>query len=241
MGSAAVVAAATIARMEPPRSLTHLLQDAGWARDLAPAERERVAAEMLERRVPSGGYVCRKGEAVDHWIGVIDGLVKMANVTPEGKSTTFTGVPAGGWFGEGSLLKDEPRRYDIVAMRDTRVALMPRATFLRLLETSLVFNRYLLVQLNERLGQFIGMVETERFHDPEGRVARCLAMLYNPQLSPGIGARLEISQEEIGLLAGVSRQRVNQALQALEKAGLLRIEYGAVAIVDLEGLRGFGG
>ena len=227
--------------MEPSRSLTQLLQEAGWARDLAPAARERVAAEMIERRVPSGGYVCRKGEAVEHWIGVIDGLVKMANVTPEGKSTTFTGVPAGGWFGEGSLLKDEPRRYDIVAMRDTRVALMPRATFLRLLETSLAFNRYLLVQLNERLGQFIGMVETERFHDPEGRVARCLAMLYNPQLSPGIGARLEISQEEIGLLAGVSRQRVNQALQALEKAGLLKVEYGAVAILDLEGLRAFGG
>jgi len=227
--------------MEPPRTLSSLLRDAGWARDLAPAERERVAAETIERRVASGGYVCRKGEAVEHWIGVVDGLVKMANVTPEGKSTTFTGVPAGGWFGEGSLLKDEPRRYDIVAMRDTRVALMPRATFLRLLETSLAFNRYLLVQLNERLGQFIGMVETERFHDPEGRVARCLAMLYNPQLSPGIDARLEISQEEIGLLAGVSRQRVNQALQALEKAGLLKIEYGAVAIVDLEGLRAFGG
>jgi len=226
--------------MEPPRTLSSLLSDAGWARDLAPAERERVAAETIERRVASGGYVCRKGEPVDHWIGVVDGLVKMANVTPEGKSTTFTGVPAGGWFGEGSLLKDEPRRYDIVAMRDTRVALMPRATFQWLLETSLAFNRYLLVQLNERLGQFIGMVETERFHDPEGRVARCLAMLYNPQLSPGIGARLEISQEEIGLLAGVSRQRVNQALQALERAGLLSVEYGAVSVLDLEGLRAFG-
>ena len=227
--------------MEHDRTLAALLDQAAWSRDLPSGERARIDAEMLERRVAAGGYVCRKGEPVEHWIGVIDGLVKMANVTPEGKSTTFTGVTAGGWFGEGSMLKQEPRRYDIVAIRDTRVALMPRATFDRLLETNIAFNRFLLVQLNERLSQFIGLVETERFHDPEGRVARCLAMLYNAQLSPGIGERLEISQEEVGLLAGVSRQRVNQALQALEKAALLRVEYGAVAILDLDGLRRFGG
>lgn len=226
--------------MEHERTLSTLLDAAGWSRDLPAGERARIGTEMLERRVPAGGYVCRAGEPVEYWIGVIDGLVKMANVTPQGKSTTFTGVPAGGWFGEGSMLKSEPRRYDIVAIRDTRVALMPRATFERLLETSIAFNRFLLMQLNERLGQFIGMVEAERFHDPEGRVARCLAMLYNPQLSPGIGSRLEISQQEIAQLAGVSRQRVNQALQALEREGLLRVEYGAVAILGLEGLRRFG-
>lgn len=223
--------------MAAPATLEGLLRDAPWARDLDAAQRARVLAECTERRVASGGYVCRRGEPVEHWIGVVEGLVKMANVTPEGKSTSYTGVTAGGWFGEGSMLKSEPRRYDIVAMRDTRVALMPRPTFERLLGTSLAFNRFLLDQLNERLGQFIGMVETARLHEPEGRVARCLAMLYNPQLSPGIGPRLEISQEEIGLLAGVSRQRVNQALQALERAGLLGLEYGAVVVRDLDGLR----
>ena len=42
----------------------------------------------------------------------------MANVSADGKSMSFIGVGTGGWFGEGSLLKDEPRRYDIVALRD---------------------------------------------------------------------------------------------------------------------------
>ena len=49
---------------------------------------------------------------------MIDGLVKMANVSADGKAMSFTGIGTGGWFGEGSLLKDEPRRYDIVALRD---------------------------------------------------------------------------------------------------------------------------
>jgi DNA-binding GntR family transcriptional regulator len=51
---------------------------------------------------------------------------------------------------------------------------------------------------------------------------------------------VQISQEEIGYLSGVSRQRVNQALHVLESARLLKVEYGGLTILDLEGLRTFG-
>jgi len=216
-----------------------MLRAASWARALAPAELARVESETVTRLCPAGTLACRKGEAVEAWIGVVDGLVKMANVSPEGKTTSFVGAGSGGWFGEGSLLKDEPRRYDIVALRDSVVAYMPRATFMWLLDTSMPFNRFLLTQLNERLGQFIGMVEHGRLLGPDARLARCLAAMFNPHLYPGIGPALPISQEEIAQLAGLSRQRANQALQRLEHAGLLRIEYGGVTVIDLPGLRQF--
>ena len=51
---------------------------------------------------------------------------------------------------------------------------------------------------------------------------------------------LQISQEEIGYLSGVSRQSVNLALRALERAGLVRVAYGGIVIVDLPRLRNFG-
>jgi len=221
-------------------TLDELLAASLRAKDLEPATLREVRAELVERSVPAGSYVCRKGEPVEHWVGVIDGLLKLSNVSPSGKPATLTGVPALGWFGEGSLLKDEPRRYDAVAMRDSRVALMPRATFQRLLDRSIPFNRFLLTQLNERLAQFIALVEHERLLETDARVARCLAALFNPILYPGVGLRLSISQEEIGFLSGVSRQRVNQALQALESEGLLRVEYGGLTILDLERLRSYG-
>lgn len=218
-----------------------MLRGSVWGRTLAPAELDRVVATTAERQFAAGDYVCRKGETVQHWIGIVEGLVKMAGLSAGGKLTTFTGLPAGAWFGEGSLLKDEPRRYDAVALRDSRIALMPRATFEWLLDTSIAFNRFLLVQLNERLGQFIGQVEHDRLLDVEARVARCLAAMYNPHLYPDTGADLALSQEEVGYLSGVSRQRVNAALKALERAGLLRIEYGGIVVLDLPGLRSYGG
>lgn len=222
-------------------SLLEMLDASMWARRLGAAERARAAAEIVERVVPAGGFVCRRGEPVESWIGVIDGLVKMANLSADGKPTTFTGIPTGGWFGEGSLLKDEPRRYDIVALRESRIAYMPRATFMWLLDNSIAFNRFLLVQLNERLGQFIAMVEHDRLLGPDARAARGLAALFNPHLYPGNGPLLKISQEEMGYLAGLSRQRINQSLKSLEKAGLLKIEYGGITVLDLEGLKRFEG
>jgi CRP-like cAMP-binding protein len=222
-------------------TLSEMLATSLWSRTLTPAQMRRVESEIVTRHVPAGGFVCRKGEAVEHWIGVIDGLVKMTNLSADGKPTTFTGLPTGGWFGEGSLLKDEPRRYDVIALRDSHVAYMPKATFMRLLDSSIEFNRFLIVQLNERLAQFIAMVEYDRLLGPDARVARCLAAMFNPHLYPGIGPQLQISQEEIGYLAGLSRQRANQALKTLERAGLLRIEYGGITVLDLDGLRKFEG
>jgi CRP/FNR family cyclic AMP-dependent transcriptional regulator len=153
------------------------------------------------------------------------------------ESVTFTGVPPGGWFGEGSVLKNEILKYDAMALRDSRIARMPAATFLWLLDSSLPFTRFLLMQLNERLGQFIGMVENDRLLNPDTRVARCLASMFNSHLYPGLEKLIQISQEELGFLSGASRQRANQALQLLEKQGLLSLDYGGIRILDLEGLR----
>ena len=221
------------------KTLAELLRASLWTHSLAPQQLARVEAETQVRTLPVGVPVCRKGEPVEHWIGVVDGLVKMTSVTPEGKTTTFLGVTGGGWFGEGSLLKDRVRKYDVVTLRESIVAYMPRSTFEWLLGSSIEFNRFLLMQLNERLGQFIAMVEYERLLETDARVARSLASLFNPVLYPEQASEVQLSQEEVGYLTGVSRQRANQALQVLEKAGLIKVEYGRIRILDLDGLRSY--
>lgn len=226
-------------RTTPNASASVALLSARWAEGLSDELRRRVVAESIIRAVPDGRFVCRKGEAADHWIGVLEGLVKISSVSPEGKSVNFMTVPTGGWFGEGALLKCEQRRYDGLALRDTVIALVPRNTFMLLLDTSIAFNRFLLIQLNERLGQFVAMVEHDRMLGPDARLARELAALFNPTLYPGSGKTLRVSQEELANFVGLPRQRVNQALGRLVAAGLVRVGYRGVTILDLEGLKVF--
>ena len=218
-----------------------MLRRTSWAQTLSDEDFARAREGSTERLVPTGGYVCRKGEPVDHWHGVIEGLAKMSSDWATGKTASFTGIAAGGWFGEGSMLKSEPRRYDVIALRDTRIVCVRRDTFHWLLDNSIAFNRFIINQINERLGLFIGLLESERLLDVDARVARTMAALFHPVLQPEIESRIAISQEEIGYLAGVSRQRVNRALRTLEDAGFLTTEYGGVTVLDLEGLRRFDG
>ncbi|MES2972220.1 MAG: Crp/Fnr family transcriptional regulator [Pseudomonadota bacterium] len=221
--------------------LEEMLRCSTWAQTLTPSEMDRVISETRERQVPAGGYAIRCGEPAEHWIGVIDGLVKMSVSQADGRQSTLTGVMAGAWAGEGSLLRPGRWRFDGVAIRATRIACVPRATFERLVSTNLAFNRFLLCHINARLSMFIGLVEYDRMFGPDARVAHCLAGLFDTELNPRAGNFVKLSQEEIGLLAAISRQRANEALHALERAGLLRVEYGGVAVLDLPGLRGYAG
>ena len=227
-------------RKQTLNTIETLLRNSLWGQALSEDALQRALAGTVERRFPANAFICMKGEPVTHWMGIIDGLGKMASHWTSGKTTSLTGISTGGWFGEGSLLKEEPRRYDVMAIRETRVAFMNRATFLWLLDHSIPFNRYMITQLNERLGQFIGMMENERMLGIDTRIARVLAALFNPVLYPGTQRLLQISQEELGYLAGVSRQRANQRIKALEEAGLVRCEYGGIHVIDLDGLQHFG-
>jgi CRP-like cAMP-binding protein len=182
------------------------------------------------------------GKPVTYWFGVIDGLLKMSNDSQSsagGIPITFTGVPPGGWFGEGTVLKHEAYRYNIQALRKSVVAGIPVASFDWLLDRSIGFNRFVMNQLNERLGQFIAAREIDRLSQPDARVARSLAALFHPVLYPGVGEVLRITQQELGYLVGLGRQRVNEALNTLQAAGVIRVEYGGVRVLDLQSLRGW--
>ena len=81
------------------KTLTELLDASLWTKSLSAAQRARVEAETAIKDVPAGAFVCRKGDPVENWIGIVHGLVKMTSVSPGGKTTTFLGVAGGGWFG----------------------------------------------------------------------------------------------------------------------------------------------
>ena len=208
-----------------------------WLKLLSDKERELIEPRIVVGDAQTGDAVCRIGRAPTYWFGVIDGLLKMNIDTDKGDSLTFTGVSRGGWFGEGTALKREPYRYNVNALRASVVAGLPVESFHSLLSESIGFNRFIMNQLNERLGQFIAAREIDRINNPDVRVARNLAALVNPVLFPGVGEFLNITQQELGYLVGLSRKRVNVALKRLEAALWIKVTYGGIRILNLPALR----
>jgi CRP-like cAMP-binding protein len=220
------------------RPLTPMeLSASPWVRLLSADELDRAVADLKVAEASPGDMVCRTGRPVTYWFGVIDGLLKMSTDNAQGQTMTYTGVPPGGWFGEGTALKRENYRYNIQALRKSRVAGLHIDTFHWLLDHSIGFNRFVMNQINERLGQFIAAREIDRMNNPDVRVARSLAALFNPVLYPGVGEVLRITQQELAYLVGLSRQRVNEALTTLAEQGSIRVEYGGLRVLDISALR----
>lgn len=223
-----------------PVDIHEFLRRTPWVKAVPSSVRQRVLDDVYERTYAAGELVARKNEAAQSWIGVMDGLLKLSDVHRSGKPILFTGVPAGDWIGEGTIIKRELRRYDIVSVSSTRTANLPASTFRWLMDSCLEFNHIVVDRLNERLAQFICMVEIDRLSDPVARVARAIGALYNPVLSPNLDPILMLSQTELGDLVGVSRQTVNTALKRLQSEGLVTVQYGHTVVLQAGLLQHYG-
>ncbi|MDW3682273.1 Crp/Fnr family transcriptional regulator [Cupriavidus sp. CV2] len=215
------------------------LSRSSWYPELSGEQKARVQNDCFDRSYHAGATVCHRGDPADHWLAVVSGMIKVDTASSAGRAVTFAGVPAGSWFGEGAVLKEEPRPYSVVAIRDSRLAFVPRATFFWLLDHSSQFSRYVIDQLNARCGYYVGLVHNLRLHEASARVAFCLAEMFNQQLYPVTDKILALSQEELGRLSGLSRQNTNRALREMVDAGLITLEYGSIRILDLDALRRF--
>lgn len=220
----------------PARPLRDVLEETHWLQELRPEAKARVHADAHEAFFNAGDVVVRKGDPGRAWLGVAEGLLKVSTVHRSGKVVMFTAIPEGSWIGEGAVIKRELLRYDIFAMRPSRVIHLPGATLRWLLDTSIEFNHIVISRLNERLSQYIAMVEIDRLTDPAARVARAIGVMYNPVLHPHMGSVLTLSQTELGELIGMSRQSISAALKQLENEGLVSTEYGGVMVRTLSSL-----
>ena len=88
-----------------------------WLARLTPEERAIAVAELQVTEALPGDLVCRMGRPVTYWFGVVDGLLKMSGENADGQAMTFAGLPPGGWFGEGTVLKREAYRYNVQTLR----------------------------------------------------------------------------------------------------------------------------
>lgn len=218
-------------------TLASFLNAAGWYRALALNHQKLVLSKAQLREIAAGDCLAHAGDPSEHWYGVLRGLLQMYVVGAEGDATTLFCLQQDEWGGDGSLLKNEPMRYDLRALVPSLVCLVPKPVFDGLRRESIIFNQHLSEIMNRRMGAFVGMLAATRLLGPEARVARALMMVTR---SSAEVEQLNLAQHELGRIAGLSRQRVNQAISALRHQQVVLSEAKApYLIVDRKRLQMF--
>lgn len=211
--------------LQPRSPVSLFLYGQPWFESLEVDARSHVIDQMVMHKGCRGSTLLAHGTPVQGWYAVLSGLVKLQTSGSDGRVSAFLGVATGEWFGEGSSLTGGHWRYDVIALRDTTLLSMPLPCFNELQATSLAFNQFLVTRMNRRLGQAMAIVEAGRLRSPQERVALHLSRLFWPATR-----KLNVSQEDIGNLTGLSRQTVNKVLKGFEAQGWVSLKFGRVDI-----------
>lgn len=166
------------------------------------------------RRYADGDVITRQGSAVAEPAIVREGLVRASLLAEDGREVVVALLGRGEVFDECALLPSTPSPVTVRAIGATTIA--------RVRDTS-----PLAVALARRIEAAIDLLEEAMLHDVRSRLLRRLQDL---ALRAPDGARIPLTQEELGRMVGATRETVNRALRELLAAGAL--PGGASATAD---------
>lgn len=209
-----------------------------WFASLSSVLRRDIFQAAIIRRYVDGELIAVRGGQPDAWWGCAKGAVRVSSVSISGKLITLDYVEPGIWFGDVSLLDGGLRTHDVYAYGDTTLLWVPATQFHELVRHHAELNRALLQLQAKRLRLLYGVIEDLNTLPLRARLARQIGHLVRSYGVPSLSAdaeiriSLQLAQEELAQLLGVSRQSVNQELKAMEREGVLRVELTGLVICD---------
>jgi len=189
---------------------------------------------------PAGKEIYAKGSLGRSMMAVLRGRAKMASVSRDGKEIVFNIMHPGEIFGEIALLDGGQRSADAIAMTDCEILVLDRRDFMPLLDKRADICLDLLRILCQRLRQTSEQVEDVLFRHLESRVAKAVLHLAEDATShafSGSPVELHLSQQELGDIAGGTRESVNKIERNWHKAGWSERIKGTIVIRDLAEIR----
>jgi CRP-like cAMP-binding protein len=206
-------------------SVSDLLARSALFGALTPVQREALIEEMHDLALDAGELLFARGDAGNDIYLVVEGRIRISVLSPDGRELSFDHAVVGDIFGEIAALDGAPRSADATAITLVRLKTLPRSSLLRLLSTSTTAALAIIKLLCGRLRDVSEHFEAIALHPIEVRLARLLLDTIEERAAgPAKVASLAlgISQNELALLMGSTRQRANLALMLLEKAGAIR-------------------
>jgi CRP-like cAMP-binding protein len=219
-------------RVSDQACLGAFLRSTGWGAQLSAADFDRVHARSTMRRLRKGERLVTAGEPARSWVGMMTGSAVQAVTDADGCTTFLSAGSDGTWFGEGTLIRRGRWMYDAITLRESTAVYVPLEVFEHLRSTSIPFNHFLQECLNDRLAHFIGLAVISRHHDTLSKISSTLGSLLDANRNPAEPSFIRITQTDIAMLAGTSRQRANVALARLREEGVIATRHSGIEVRD---------
>jgi len=197
-------------------------------------ELARIGNVARERPYPKNSIILFEDDPGDALYVVVSGRVKVVLIGEDGREVILSTMDSGDFFGEMSLIDDEPRSAHVIAMEDSRLLVLRRDDFHRCLDTTPRIALGLLRALSKRLRQADSKIGGLVLLDVPGRIARLLLQLADEGDGSAITARL--THHTIAQMIGSSRETVSRTMRTLTSQELIGVSKKTIKIRNREAL-----
>ncbi len=198
---------------------------------------DAIAPLLSPCKFDADNVICLKGDDSDCLYVIRSGEVEVSVSSSDGKIILLGILSEGDVFGEVGLLDKESRTANVTARTDTLLYRLATADFEKITARfGLSEWRALTAYICFLFRGVTNNLEETVFLDAGVRVAKKIERLYRM----GEGEKddkaftVTISQENLGRLAGLSREATNKALSQLEERGLIERQYKRIRIADID-------
>ena len=184
-----------------------------------------------------GAPIFSKDDPGNSLYAVISGTVKISISSPEGRNAILNLIGPGEVFGEMSVLDGQSRSADATANTNCEIFVVDRRDFLPFVRSQPALAMKFIELLCTRIRWTSDQVEQIILQDLPGRLASALLGLTEKRRQEPESRTIAITQQEISEMVGMTRESINKQLRAWAARGWVRLEHGAIVVLDAASLR----
>lgn len=214
-----------------------LLRQHPLFRDLTPAALDRLCRYAKTVKFKRGAKVVSKGDPGASMFAVARGTVRMSSPSTDGRNALLNLIGAGETFGEIAMLDGQPRSTDAIANTDCELLVIDRRDLLPFLREEPDLAMRFIELLCTRLRWTSEQVEELILQNLSARLASALVRLVGRKAGDGKDRTIDATQQQLSEMVGISRESTNKQLVAWAANGWVRLEHGAIVVLQPEALR----
>jgi len=211
-----------------------LLQTARWLNAYSPGLAEALMAEGALSRLRAGQWAQAEGDEETGLMVVIEGAVDLFCQAPGDREVRISHAGAGAALGQAMRFGGGPRLVTAVCAEPSLLLRVSDAGLERIARLRPDVWRAVATLVYLQLRNALQMAAEVAALPPRQRLASRLLMLARGRPTPTV---LNLGQQALAEMIGLTRKTVNGHLAALQREGVVRLDYGRLWVDDVRRLQ----
>jgi len=220
-------------------SLAPVLRRVPLFAELSEAEIARLGDIARDRSYPRNSVILFEDEPGDALYVVVTGLVKVVLIGEDGREVILSVLKEGDFFGEMSLIDDQPRSAHVIAMEDSSLVVLRREDFQHRIREAPGVALGMLKAMSRRLREADEKIGGLVLLDVNGRVAKLLLSMADE--NDGVQITRRVTHHTIAQMVGSSRETVSRTMRDLADRGYIEVTRKVIAIRNRPALQAAAG